>query len=371
MDFRKFLQQPADAEPRDPTSGSRAADEPVLPYFGGAYVQARDRRLRLRLPGVLRAHDRPQLKPGFYRFAVAGRTARLLGPAESPPLDELKAVRGHLLGTRLVLPSGEVEPLYCLPEEVPPRCSPLRARRWPTGDLLFDQLEFESDAEELARRALQDGRPLAGIKGVPASLRAVFAYTLGERAAQRLHIAVCPLELLPAVADIAEHGMPAAEQALLRLQEERRAYARAHQRELQEQAAAAVAAIEPRRRPPEPRPSPPPLPRPYRRPALVPTDLTAEDRAEQALHAAGATLLEARGLARGQLEVTYRFHGQRFVSIVDAATLQVIDAGVCLAGADRMVTLQSLPSVLKEAIETHRLVITRRDPGDALDDEDD
>jgi hypothetical protein len=84
------------------------------------------------------------------------------------------------------------------------------------------------------------------------------------------------------------------------------------------------------------------------------------------LCAAGATPLETRSLGRGQLEVTYRFYGQRFISIVDAATLQVIDAGVCLSGSDSLVTLESLPSVIKEAIETRRLVITRRDRSDPL-----
>jgi len=45
---------------------------------------------------------------------------------------------------------------------------------------------------------------------------------------------------------------------------------------------------------------------------------------------------------------------------IDAITLQVWDAGVCLAGEDRLVTLESLPGVIREAIETGRLVITRR-----------
>jgi hypothetical protein len=50
---------------------------------------------------------------------------------------------------------------------------------------------------------------------------------------------------------------------------------------------------------------------------------------------------------------------ERFISIVDADSLQVVDAGVCLAGADSKVTLESLPSVIREAIDTDVLVITR------------
>jgi hypothetical protein len=46
--------------------------------------------------------------------------------------------------------------------------------------------------------------------------------------------------------------------------------------------------------------------------------------------------------------------------VVDAITLHVYDSGVCLAGADELVTLDSLPGVIREAIEEDALVITRR-----------
>ena len=60
------------------------------------------------------------------------------------------------------------------------------------------------------------------------------------------------------------------------------------------------------------------------------------------------------------LEVTYRFLGERFISIIDEHSLQVIDAGICLSGSDRMVTLESLPSVIREGYENGELNITRR-----------
>ena len=220
------------------------------------------------------------------------------------------------------------------------------------------------------------GQPLARLKGVPASLRAAYAYTVGERTAQRLAIPVSPLELLPYVAAIAERGADAAAEALTRLQEERRAYVRSREQELLAATAAAAAAAREQQRAAAQAAAAHSTdhrrgraqPSRDRRPA----PLVAEERAEAALHAAGATLLDTRALGREQLEVTYRFYGQRFISIVQASTLQVLDAGVCLAGADGLVTLESLPSVLKEAIETHRLVITRRAPGDsAYEDYDD
>ena len=60
------------------------------------------------------------------------------------------------------------------------------------------------------------------------------------------------------------------------------------------------------------------------------------------------------------IEVRYLLGGQFFVSIVDGASLQVLDAGICLSGADRELTMESLPGVIHEATETGELVITRQ-----------
>ncbi len=71
-------------------------------------------------------------------------------------------------------------------------------------------------------------------------------------------------------------------------------------------------------------------------------------------------MLASRRLSQLQIEVTWEFMGERFISVIDAMTLQVYDSGVCLAGEDDLVTLDSLPGVIREAIDTGRLVITRR-----------
>ncbi len=52
--------------------------------------------------------------------------------------------------------------------------------------------------------------------------------------------------------------------------------------------------------------------------------------------------------------------GERFITVVNEESLQVMDAGICLSGSDRMVTLESLPSVIREGYETDQLNITRR-----------
>jgi hypothetical protein len=84
------------------------------------------------------------------------------------------------------------------------------------------------------------------------------------------------------------------------------------------------------------------------------------ERLHTALDSAGAQFLRARGLSNGQLEVVYRFMGSRFLTVVEERSLRVVDAGVCLDGADDRVTLESLPGVIREAIDTGQLVVTRR-----------
>ncbi len=95
-------------------------------------------------------------------------------------------------------------------------------------------------------------------------------------------------------------------------------------------------------------------------------EIDVEERAERALLSAGAQLLDSRRLDGGLLEVTYRFMGERFLTLVERDTLRVVDAGICLAGHDDRVTLESLPGVIREAIEGHRLVIARRDARDPV-----
>jgi hypothetical protein len=61
-----------------------------------------------------------------------------------------------------------------------------------------------------------------------------------------------------------------------------------------------------------------------------------------------------------RLDVTYEVDGTRIMSLVDSETLQVIDPGICLSGAHRVLTLDAMPSVVREAIEESHLNITRR-----------
>nr|WP_274622621.1 hypothetical protein [Myxococcus fulvus] len=318
----------------------------VLPYLGGGTVDTATRRLRVTTP----------VAPGWWRFELKGREATAREPAGPEGLEALPRVRGHVWGARLVLEGAVARPLELLPEDEPSPLAPVSARRWHDGALLFDGVEFEGEAEDAARRALEEGRPLASVKGVSAPLRAAFGYALLEAASRTLDIRFAPAETRGRVLKVAELGRPEAEACLRALEQERRVHQRALEaRRVAEQQRAWLDAQTVRATA---------LAQEARRQVLSGdvsrgAPVGAPSRAEVALQGAGARLLHHRRMAGNQLEVTFSFMGERFVSIVDARTLQVLDAGVCLAGADSEVTLESLPSVIREAIDTDVLVITR------------
>ncbi|MGE6761128.1 hypothetical protein ACQKGO_24135 [Corallococcus interemptor] len=419
MDYRKLLGK---------------VESAVLPYFGGGTVDAPSRRLRVTQP----------VAPGWWRFEVKGREATAREPASPEGLEALPRVRGHVWGTRLVREGAVAEPLALMPEEEPPRLSPVTARRWHDGTLLFDGVEFEGEAEETARRALEEGRGLGDARGVSAPLRAAFGFSVLEAASRTTRIPFAPVEARARVLDVAREGRAEAERCLRALAQERARFLQMQAEREARREAEAPARLRQESGAPEvwrdaegreiawllsgrererwealhaaPE-SPWDADRrdvagtgsgreqgearrdaearawtnrergtraPWRdadgrevartlssheRDARAGRGHTRQEhwraesetgaRVERALDKAGARLLGHRRLGDGLLEVVYTFMGERFVTVVEAATLRVRDAGVCLAGADTRVTLESLPSVLREAIDTDALVITR------------
>jgi hypothetical protein len=333
----------------------------VLAYLGGAHVFDHDRRLRV--DGA-----RPAL--GFHSFEVSGRNARALEAAEAPALDGLPKARGHLVEGWLVSSAAPgavvhdararvglgLDRLALCPEDEPAPLAIVRARRWHSGELLFESLDFDGEVEEEARLRLERRAPLRDLKGVAATLRAAYGIALTLAVGRRVGVPIAAREAAGHAAEIADEGEPAARALFARLQEERAAaLVRVERERVAGDRAAWEAAVEAGR----------PMAQlrgrgGVRLRGVVPTLENAEARAESALDGARARMLAARRRGAGQLEVAYEFMGERFVSIVDALTLQVIDSGVCLAGEDALVTLDSLPGVIREAIDTDRLVITRR-----------
>lgn len=328
MDYTKFLNK---------------KEHVTLAYLGGAHVFGKDRRLRV-------DGERPAI--GFHRFEVSGRNARSLETADAPDLGALPKARGHLVAGWLVSssPSGgtiTLDRVALLPEDEPAPLAIARARRWHSGDLLFEALDFDGEPEEQARVRLEQRASLADLKGVAATLRSAYgiALALALAVGRLLGTPIAVREAASHAMHLADGGEPAARELFARLLRER---------EVEQERAWARALVAGR-----------PLAR-VRGPrgasrTVVPTLDNATERAEAALDAADARMLAARRLVSGsQLEVAFQFLGERFLSVVDALSLQVIDSGVCLSGEDQLVTLESLPGVIREAIETGRLVITRR-----------
>lgn len=333
MDYRRFL-------------GS--TEELTLPYLGGTFLETGTRRLRL-------TRDRGAASPlaqGWHRFKVQGRNASVVGPSEPIDMEDRPAKTGHfaptMRGAFLVAYDGVVRHVDLVPEDEPPALGVVRAREWHDGSWIFEETQFESEVEELVRQRLDEKRGCDDVKGVGASLRTAFAITLAARVGRELSIPIDPAEMRGRVKDIAERGEPAARDLLEETDARRRQRldelaASRRDQAIQGHARAAVRRAEHRTRG-----------------SAAPTEENAEERAVAALEHAGARFLSARRVANRGLEVRYEFMNTRFISVVDAITLQVWDAGICLDGSDAELTLDSLPSAIREAIETDVLVITSR-----------
>ena len=87
---------------------------------------------------------------------------------------------------------------------------------------------------------------------------------------------------------------------------------------------------------------------------------SVEGRIAVALAHSGAQLLDWRRSGGSQAIVKYRLGGQRFECVVDTESLRILDAGICLDGTDRELNLSSLPSAVREAVNTGQLYVMRR-----------
>jgi hypothetical protein len=362
MDYRKFLGK---------------EERLVFPYLGGSTVEGHGRVLRLK--------ERPAR--GWHLFRVVGRNAWPVEPAPPPEEVQARVVRGHHYGGYLFregAPPAELE--LCEGEQE--MFAPCKAYLWSSNDLIFGGVDFEGEAEGQAREALEELRPLTTVRGVPATLRLAYGFAVLQRRARQLGAQVAPAEVLRDLVPVAEMGVSQANVVLQRLMQERvLAAARVAPAPVAIALSPVVALGQPREEIAVPPPAPASalteaqrarlarreqesdqrvrqqrvheLARGGRPGQMAATLDNAPERAEAALEAAGARPTATRLLDPERLEVRYRFLNHRFITVVHPITLQVLDAGICLAGADRMVTLDSLPSVIREGVDTHRLVITR------------
>lgn len=329
-------------------------EQRVLPWFGGARVAMRDRTLRLAAPAPA--------APGWYRFEIRGRDAAALGPAEPEGLEDAPLVRGHHAAGWVISSGRDLAPLGIAPEEEPAELAVLRARRWFSGDLVLESVDFDTEAEEAARAACFEGRGLADVRAVSPSLRLAFGVATFFRAARAAGLVVDVPEIR-AVALLAADGGRAAARAELERRERERAdaIARAQLERQQRLREAEWEAIQGARD------------RASRAVWIGEAEAgraarrggrsrapSFEDRVEAVLRDAESEMLSLRNLEAGLVEVGWRHGGQSFFSIIRRPTMQVVDAGFCLDGADEETNLASLPGVAREAIDEGALHVTRR-----------
>lgn len=272
MDYTQFLQTP---------------DEVLrLPYFEGRTVC--DDQLTYRL--------RETVEPGWYQFRKMGRYLSVEDRIE-PEFEawKLQRVTGYALGRRMIGNDFQAR-LFGLPADVDlPKFSPVAARKWFDGHLLYEGTEFEGEADLKVREAFEEERAIDQVKGVTPALAHTFM-----------------------------------------LESTQRALAREAERRARDEQARQVRAAE-----------------------LARWQETLEGRISLALSHTGAELISWRRNGERQAVVRYRFGRQRFECVIDTESLQIMDAGICLSGTDEELNLSSLPSAVREAIQSGQLHVFR------------
>jgi len=303
-----------------------APESRVLPWLGGRRVYDRNRAWRI-------AGDLPA-EFGWYSFELSGRIATLLEPAEPEAGWEgyINTARGYLVGNRFIPEKARVEPDpdKLIEQTVPvflvepglDRFAPVEICFDPVHRPIYVQQLFDLGPEDAVRRAFIDKRPdVHDVPGVPPALDLAFRFASRQR----------------------------------QLLEERRAEVERRRQEEERREAA-------RRN----------MGTGLGRRTLAATDFPAAARA--ALRVGGAEFLDARpGYRHNEMIVQYRFENRRLECVCDKATLRIIDSGICLTDhrtgekGDTRFTLETLPGVVRQALDEGRLVVYRHVDGDADD----
>lgn len=304
----------------------QTAQERVLPWLGGRKISDRERTWKIlgALPDEY----------GWYKFDVSGnRNTKVIEAADLDPEFENRHPnhRGYLVGNRLIADNARVEldpkrlieqtrPVF-LVEPGLEQFSRVVVCRTRHGNLVYMRQEFPQGPEFEVMEAYQDRLDSVDhIAGVTPPLELAFRWVSYQR-------------------QLAEHR--AQERERRRLQMEAK---RVHEQKVRKAIRDMTNGQNLR-------------------------DLAQQDfnlAAQMALRITGAEFLDARdSTRRGEKVVKYRFKHQRLECVVDAKTLQVIDAGVCLEDhqtgerGDTYFTLESLPAVIDQAMEENRLVVWR------------
>lgn len=307
-----------------------ASSHLVAPWLGGRRIYSGDRSWRLphRLPREF----------GWYLWEVKGRTASWLRKhdADLCYADMWPREQGHLVGDRLISTRARVDPDpdKLIEQTIPvqlvepglDRFTMVMAVRDPEERYIYMHELFPLGAEDEVRRAYIDRKETVNdIVGVTPGLDLAFRFATRQRQLFEAH---------------------RAELERLRLEEERRERLRRN-----------MGTGAGRR------------------------EMATEDPAEAAraaLRVAGAELLDVRdGRTRREMIVQFRFENRRFECVAQKDTLRIVDSGICLTDhhtnekGDTYFTLESLPGVIRQAIQEHKLVVYRHVDEHGYDDWDD
>jgi len=288
----------------------------VAPWLGGRRIH-RDGR-------TYRVLEKPE-EYGWYVWEVSGREVKLLDRHE-PDLDYTPGpwacrLRGHLIGNRLITDNSQAahESLgdavrVFLVERGIDRFSPVEAGLATPTQFIYRNELFSSEVEDAVRKAFVDRADNVNhIPGVTPALERAFSFAVRQR-----------------------QDVEARRAELARLREEERR---------REEAERSMGTGLGRRN-------------------LATFDF--ESAARAALMISGTELLDVRpGRTQGEMIVQFRLENSRFECVVDRSTLRIVDSGICLTDGrtgekgDSYFTLESLPSVIRQAIWEDKLVIYR------------
>lgn len=268
---------------------------------------------------------------GFYHSPNVGRNVRLgrmLSEEESlKVMRQIRTLRGYFFKGK-VLTSQGVWDLKRVPEGFDPLlCTPVSAKLWSPGMVLFDQVLFQEESDFSVMERIERGESIRDLKNLSSTQRIFAGLYLVDRVSQGRRWSV--QAVWPRLQEIAERGTEQVEQVL---------------REVETQAPSTPRA----------------LPSVIR---ILDPSQGLRDRIEEVLTGFGATLYSMRQAHAEQVEIRWGYRGDTYNSLIDSNSLRVVDSGICLSGTDGQFNLNSLPSVVREGMDEGLIVITRRGGG--------
>lgn len=342
LSTRKILERKLSIESSNRYMGWRdllqKPDETIsLPWIGGREILSNDRVFTIRgsLPRNI----------GWHNFQISGNCLKLIPQArdaDSVPGSLDHFVTGYVVGDRLVRDDArsakyeqildESEVIW-LVEDGLDRFTRIRAGRTDKdGPLFYDGMAMPLGPEDDVRAAYLNAKEtLDDVPGVSPSLDAAFKMEVWRRE------------------DIRKRR---AEAEKLRLEEEARIAAEERRQNIIQKLGDGVG-----------------------RRIIASVDFEAA--ASAALTIGGAKFLDSRKSNRkDEMVVTFQVDNRRFECICATNTMRIIDAGICLTShetgerGDTYFTLESLPSVIREAQKLGKLVVFRHVDGEDHDGED-